>query len=88
MGAKPLVWREPTDHPQDYEDSCILLADGIGGKYHISPKQKVGAPYLLWWAHDEFIWEGCASIEDAMAKAEADWQTRYATLQATPEKSS
>lgn len=75
--AAPLHWRKPTDHPQDGfgEPGILLVADGIGGRYSINDS---GSGILLWWAHDEFVWEACLSVEDAKAKAEADWQRRYA----------
>lgn len=80
--ARALEWRIPTDHPMDFEDSSILVADGLGGKYHISEPAPINQQgtigHLLWLAHDEFIWEPCLSIEGAKAKAEADWQARYA----------
>lgn len=81
--ARALEWREPTNHPMDLAHGSILVADGIGGKYHVSALQLIDLQegtmgHLLWWAHDEFIWEPCLSIEDAKAKAEADWQARYA----------
>lgn len=78
MTAKPLEWRKPTDHPQDgcAEDGCILVAEGIGGQYQINRDTSDGS-ILLWWAHDNFIWEACASVHEAKQKAEADWQKRF-----------
>lgn len=76
MAAKPLYWRPPTDHPQDgcREDGCILVSEGIGGRYHINSN---AGGVVLWWAHDNFLWEACASVEEAKQKAESDWQRRY-----------
>ncbi len=75
--AKPLVWRKPFDHPQDSE-GALFVAEGIGGRYSIH--RESDGSILLWWAHDGFIWEDCDSVEVAKAKAEADWQTRFADL--------
>lgn len=71
--AKPLFWRKATDHPQD---SGQWVADGIAGRYS-AEKQKDGS-WLLWWAHDNFIWEKCADFAEVKRKAEADWQARFA----------
>lgn len=81
MSAKPLNWRKPTSSGADfgYEDA-LLMADGIGGKYSIATDKVAG--FLLWWAEDEFTFAECATVEDAKAKAEADWQERYAALSA------
>lgn len=76
-----LSWYEPTDHPQDMEDSSILVSHGIGGRYHISSRQRVRRPsadgmgYLLWGAKDgdEFIFTEHLSIDDAKAAAQADF---------------
>lgn len=77
VGVKALEWREPTDHPSDMEESSMLVADGIGGKYSISHPQAVGPKYLLWWAHDEFDWSGFASVDEAKAAAFADYEKRF-----------
>ena len=74
-GAKPLYWRKATDHPQD---AGQWVADGISGRYS-AEKQRDGT-WLLWWAHDNFIWEACKDFAEVKAKAEKDWQTRYASL--------
>lgn len=79
---KPLDWYEPTDHPQDMEDSSILVAHGIGGRYHISVRQLVRIPspdkkgYLLWGAKDgdEFVFTEHLTIDDAKAAAQADFE--------------
>jgi len=77
VAVKPLVWRKPTDHPKDPDaDDTLFAADGIGGVYAISTWQKVGPPYLLWWAHDPFDWAGFDSIDAAKAAAQADYETR------------
>lgn len=68
--VRPLKWYKPTDHPQDREDDA-LMARGLGGRYSISRKQTVGAPYLLWHADDEFYWTGHQSIDDAKAVAQS-----------------
>lgn len=72
--AKPLQWRKPTDPPHD-PGGALWVANGIGGRYSITKKR---GDILLWWAHDEFVWEECASVVEAKAKAEADWQARFA----------
>lgn len=82
MKVKPLEWREPTDHPQDMEDSSILVAHGIGGRYHISSRQLVRIPspdkkgHLLWGAKDgdEFAFTEHLTIDDAKAAAQADFE--------------
>jgi hypothetical protein len=79
--AKPLFWRKPTDHPQDRE-SASWVANGIGGQYSIEPQRD--GTFLLWWAHDNFIWEKCETIKEAKAKADADWQKRFAERMAEP----
>lgn len=71
--AKSLYWRKATDHPQD---SGQWVADGIGGRYS-AEKQRDGS-WLLWWAHDNFIWEACATFAEVKEKAEVDWQKRFA----------
>jgi len=71
--AKPLYWRKSTDHPQD---SGQWVANGIGGRYS-AEKQRDGS-WLLWWAHDNFIWEACGTFAEVKEKAEADWQQRFA----------
>jgi hypothetical protein len=79
--VKPLEWYEPSDHPQDMEDSSILVAHGIGGRYHISIRQLVRIPsadnmgYLLWGAKDgdEFTFTEHLTIDDAKAAAQADF---------------
>lgn len=79
--VKPRTWYEPTDHPQDMEDSSILVAHGIGGRYHISVRQSVRRPstdgkgYLLWGAKDgdEFTFTEHLTIDDAKAAAQADF---------------
>lgn len=83
IAARALEWRVPTDHPMDLADSAILVADGIGGKYHISGPElidrKTGAQgYLLWFAADEFVWKAFETIDAAKAHAETDWQACYA----------
>lgn len=82
--AKPLVWREPTDHPQDGfgDEDIVAVADGIGGRYSI--RRERDGSFLLWWAHDEFLWAACASINGAKVKAEVDWQTRFEALLKDP----
>lgn len=76
LKVRQLEWYEPTDHPMDMEDSAMLVAAGLGGRYHVSKLQTVGKPYLLWWAHDEFSWTGHDSVEGAKATAQADHEQR------------
>ncbi|CDX26757.1 conserved hypothetical protein [Mesorhizobium plurifarium] len=79
--VKSLTWYEPTDHPQDMEDSSVLVAHGIGGRYHISARQRVRMPsqdgmgFLLWGAKDgdEFTFTEHLTIDDAKAAAQADF---------------
>jgi len=73
---RPLEWYEPTDHPQDDDENCVLMAHGIGGRYSISKEQGVGPKRLLWMAHDSFIWQGYNSIAEAKAAAQADYEKR------------
>lgn len=75
--AKPLAWREPGagDVEADYTEA---LADGIGGIYAITRDQVAG--FLLWFAHDAYVWEAFAEVEAAKTRAENDWQTRFAEL--------
>jgi hypothetical protein len=73
--AQPLDWRVPDEHELGHENS-ILTALGVGGSYDIG-EQSDG--YILWWAADPFTFqEGFASIEDAKAAAESDWQRTIA----------
>lgn len=75
--VKALEWRVPTDHPSDPDrDENVYCADGVGGKYAISKKQKVGPERLLWMADDPFVWVGHNSIAEAKAAAQADFNTR------------
>jgi hypothetical protein len=75
--VKPLEWRVPTDHPKDPDiEDNVLCADGIGGVYAISKKQKVGPERLLWMADDPFDWKGYGSILEAKAAAQADYEQR------------
>lgn len=76
--AKPLEWYAPTDHPQDDfgEDGVVAIAHGIGGRYSI--REERDGSFLLWWAHDEFLFLVCASINGAKVAAEVDWQKRFA----------
>lgn len=75
MAAKPLKWRKPRESELGHEDA-EWIADGIGGTYAIE------ADGLLWWAHDPFVWVQCAGVAAAKATAEADWQERFAALEA------
>lgn len=72
--ARPLFWRKSEGNPQD-GDEGRWVADGISGRYH-ADKQRDGT-WLLWWAHDNFIWEACSTFAEVKAKAEADWQRRF-----------
>ncbi len=75
--VKALEWRVPTDHPSDPDiEENVYCADGVGGKYAISKKQKVGPERLLWMADDPFDWKGFNSIEEAKAAAQADYEAR------------
>lgn len=77
--AKPLEWREPTDHPQDgYEEEIVAVADGFGGRYSIRSERD--GSFLLWWAHDNFLFLQCASVNGAKVAAEVDWQKRFRAL--------
>lgn len=77
VGVKALEWREPDDHPKDPDpDDSLFCADGIGGVYSVSVRQKVGPAYLLWWAHDPMEWTGFDTVEAAQAAAQADYETR------------
>ena len=77
LAVKPLEWRVPTDNPKDpgREDN-VYCADGIGGVYAISRKQKHGPERLLWMAHDPFKWRGFDTIPQAKAAAQADFSAR------------
>ena len=75
MKALPLVWRQPTDHPDDHEETSILIADGIGGRYHITADRVDG--YLLWLPSDAFTFVPFDTIEKAQAWAESEWQMEY-----------
>jgi hypothetical protein len=69
--ARALDWRVPDEGELGHEDG-VLTALGIGGSYDIG-EQSDG--YILWWAADPFTFqEGFATIADAKAAAEADWQ--------------
>ena len=78
--AQALNWRDPTDHPQDGgdEENTVAVADGIGGRYSI--QQERDGSFLLWWAHDNFLFLQCASVNGAKVAAEVDWQKRFAAL--------
>lgn len=83
--VKALEWRVPTDHPSDPDrDENVYCADGVGGKYAISKKQKVGPERLLWMADDPFIWVGYNSIPEAKAAAQADFDQRIRSALASP----
>jgi hypothetical protein len=76
--AKRLEWRKPKDDGQDLNhEDMDLVADGIGGLYCV---QSDGVNTLLWFAHDLFIWAAFASVAQAQAAAEEDWQKRFANL--------
>ena len=77
-GVKALEWRVPRqDSPRDPDaEDVVYCADGIGGLYSISRKQKVGPERLLWWAHDPFDWTGFDSIDAAKAAAQSDFERR------------
>lgn len=79
MKIKPLAWRKPTDHPLDHAETSVCVADGIGGKYAISDKDKNG-DVLLWFAHDEFVFEAFREISVAKARAQADFEARLPAL--------
>ena len=75
--VKKLEWRKPTDHPKDPDaDDNIACADGLGGVYAVSRKQKVGPAYLLWWAHDPMDWSGFDTVDAAKAAAQTDYEAR------------
>lgn len=77
ISIKPLEWRVPTDHPSDPDiEENVYCANGIGGRYAISKKQKVGPERLLWMADDPFVWVGFNSIPEAKAAAQADYEQR------------
>lgn len=80
--VKPLAWRKPTDHPQDDEDA-LFVAAGLGGNYAISTRQMTRKSFdgstmghLLWDAEDNFSFTEHASVEDAKAAAQADFERR------------
>lgn len=76
--VKPLEWRVPSAYgPKDPDPEDIALcADGIAGIYGISRKQSVGMERLLWWTEDPFTWTGYASVNEAKAAAQADYEQR------------
>lgn len=76
--VKPLEWRVPRqDDPRDPDaEDTVFCADGIGGLYAISRKQKLGPERLLWWAHDPMLWTGFDTIDQAKAAAQADYSAR------------
>lgn len=77
MAAKPLKWRKPQDTGSDFgREDAAWIADGIGGTYAIEQDG------LLWWADDPFTWVRCKSITEAKARAEEDWQKRFAAMEA------
>lgn len=78
--VKPLEWEEPTDHPQDDDENCAIMAHGLGGRYSISREQSVGPRYLLWMADDEFTWHGYASEEEARDAAQSDYEQRILSV--------
>ncbi len=85
--VKPLVWRTPdNDNPKDPDpDDNLFCADGIGGVYAISRRQKTGPAYLLWPVEDPFAWEGYDTIEAAKSAAQADHTRRtIAVLEPEP----
>lgn len=85
MNARPLQWRRPNAQDHDMGlGSADQVADGIGGRYSIE-RQNDGSA-LLWWAHDAFQWESCASVNDARFKAEDDWQDKMQAIIRSPEK--
>lgn len=85
---KPLNWYEPTDHLQDDADNSVLVAHGLGGRYHISYRQLVRIPspdnmgYLLWGAKDgdEFVFTEHLTIEAAKVAAQADYEARVRAI--------
>lgn len=87
VGVKELEWHVPTDHPSEMEDTAILIADGLGGKYAISRPQKVGPKFLLWWAHDAFDWTGFDTPEAAKAAAQADYEQCILSALTSPQTS-
>jgi hypothetical protein len=76
--VKQLKWRVPSAYgPKDPDPEDIALcADGIAGIYGISRKQSVGMERLLWWTEDPFTWTGYASVNEAKAAAQRDYETR------------
>jgi hypothetical protein len=81
VSVKPLAWYPPTDHPQDMEESAVLMAHGVGGRYAISHPTSLhigGQGHLLWWAHDMFAFDEFRTIDEAKAAAQADFNTRIA----------
>jgi len=79
--ACPLDWRVPDEDELGHEED-VLTALGIGGSYDIG-EQSDG--YILWWAADPFTFQdGFATIDDAKAAAEADWQKSIAAALTHP----
>lgn len=77
LEVKPLIWRKPTDHPKDPDpEDNLFAADGLGGVYAISRRQKVGPNYLLWWADDPMHWTGFSRIDEAKVAAQQDYDKR------------
>lgn len=70
IAVKALEWRVPSDHPQDYEDALWVCA-GLGGQYSIT---KEDDHFLLWEAGDNFVWHKHATIAEAKAAAQADFE--------------
>lgn len=77
--AKPLDWRKPDENAIE-ADYTEALADGIGGQYAITRDRVSG--FLLWLAHDAYVWEAFATVDEAKARAESDWQARFGELRA------
>lgn len=73
--AKPLFWRKKAN--TDDEGGSRFIADGLGGQYTVEREQR-GGYWLLWFAHDGYIWERFETGKDAQARAEVDWQERFA----------
>lgn len=77
--VKQLVWRVPTDHPDDPDiDEYVCCADGADGVYAISREQANGPKHLL-WASDEML-PGHASIDEAKAAAQAHYESYVLSL--------
>lgn len=71
-----LDWYTPTDHPQD-DEGAVCVAHGLGGRYSICDAR---GGVCLWYAGDEFTWTAHATLEEAKALAEDDFNVQMAKV--------